>query len=96
VVVLPEGALRREPRLGNTLLIARAAWAIIGAEDRIAVMAALAEEPGISLGDLAQAVRRGPDRVAAVLSLVKRGIVEVDRRKAIGPLTAVWQRGGHD
>jgi len=61
-------------------------------------MAALAEEPGITLADLAQAVRRGPDRVAAVLSLsfVKSGIVEVDRRRAIGPRTAVWLRGGDD
>ncbi len=90
VVVMPEGALRREPRLGNAVLMAQAAQAAIGAEDRIAVMAALAEEPGMVLGDLIQLVRHEPDRVAAVLSLARSGVVDVDRRKPIGPLSAVW------
>lgn len=92
VVVVPEGALRREPRLGNAILMAQAARAVIGAEDRIAVMAALAEEPGMVLGDLIQLVRHEPDRVAAVLSLARSGVVDVDRRKPIGPLSAVWLR----
>lgn len=92
VIVVPEGALRREPRLGNAVLMAQAARAVISAEDRIAVMAALAEEPGMVLGDLIQLVRHEPDRVAAVLSLARSGVVDVDCRKPIGPLSAVWLR----
>lgn len=92
VIVVPEGVLRREPRLGNAVLMAQAARAIIGAEDRIAVMAALAEEPGMVLGDLIQLVRHEPDRVAAVLSLARSGVADVDRRKPIGPLSAIWLR----
>lgn len=94
MTLLPEGALRREPRLGNALVMAQAAQTTIGAEDRIAVMAALAEEPGIALGDLIQIVRHGPDRVAAVLSLARSGVVDVERRKPIGPLSRVWLRAG--
>jgi hypothetical protein len=90
VMILPEGALRREPKLGNAFLMAQAAHAVIGAEDRIAVMAALAEEPGMALGDLIQVVRHEPDRVAAVLSLVRSGVLEVDMRKAIGPQSPIW------
>jgi hypothetical protein len=94
VLVVPEGALRREPRLGNAVMLAQAASADIGPEDRIAVMALLAEEPGMVLGDLIQAVRQEDDRVAAVLSLARRGIVEVDLRGPIGPLSQVWLRAG--
>lgn len=94
VILVPEGALRREPRLGNAVLMAQAARTAIGAEDRIAVMAALAEEPGMALGDLIQVVRHAPDRVAAVLSLARSGVVDVDRRRPIGPLTPVWLRAG--
>lgn len=90
VLLIPEGPLRREPRLGNALLMARAAQAGIGAEDRIAVMAALAEEPGMLLGDLVHIVRDERDRVAAVLSLARKGVIEVDMRKPIGPLSAIW------
>lgn len=92
VMVLSEGALRREPRLGNAILMAQAAHALIGAEDRISVMAALAEEPGMALGDVIQVVRHEPDRVAAVLSLARSGIIEIDLRKPIGPLSPLWLR----
>jgi hypothetical protein len=92
VMIVPEGALRREPRLGNALLMAQAARALIGAEDRIAVMAALAEEPGMALVDLIEVIPQGPDRVAAVLSLARSGIVDVDLRNPIGPLSRIWLR----
>jgi hypothetical protein len=95
MTVLPEGALRREPRLGNALVMAQASQTTMCAEDRIAVMAALVEEPGLALGDLIQIVRHGPDRVAAVLSLARSGVVDVERRRPIGPLSQVWLRAGH-
>lgn len=90
VVLIPEGALLRQPRLGNACLMAGAADVGIGAEDRIAVMSALVEEPGMALGDLIQVVQHEPDRVAAVLSLARSGILEVDMRKAIGPQSPIW------
>ncbi len=96
VLVIPERRLRREPRCGNALLIAQAAQAAIGAEDRIAVMAALTEEPGMSLGDLIHVVQHAQDRVGAVLSLARQGVIEVDVRKPIGPLSSVWLCGGRD
>ncbi len=92
-VLLQEAALRREPHLGNVLLVAAAAATPLPARDRIAVVGKLIDEPDATLADLALLVRDdGRDPVAGVLSLVATGVAEVDIRRPIGPMTQVWLR----
>lgn len=91
VVLVQEGPLLRQPRLGNARLVARCADAELGPDDRFAVIGSLIDEPGTSLGDLAGLLQGSAvDPVGAVLSLVAQGLVEVDKRRPIGPATPAW------
>lgn len=91
VVLLPEARVRREPRATNARLVAQAAGTDVPPRDRLTILGALVDEPGIALGDLAALASGAGDPVAAVLALVAAGLLHLDLDHApVGPATQVW------
>ncbi|MFD2649143.1 hypothetical protein ACFSX5_15240 [Devosia albogilva] len=89
VVLVPEGFIRREPRLANATMIAGAAGAEIGLTDRMKILTHLIDNGGSApLLDLAGMVR-GEEPVSAVMALVVEGGLYIDLDSPILPGTEV-------
>lgn len=90
VILVPEGALDREPLGTNSLLIAGCAGARVSPSDRLALVTALLEAGGsLSLADAAEIMVRSDDPVAAVLALVPARVVLLDLAVPVGPDSTV-------
>lgn len=92
---MPEGALDREPCIGDALLIAGCSGLPVAPSDRLALLAALVEVGGsMPLADAATMMVRADDPVAAVLALVAGRVVGLDLGAPIGPESAVLALAG--
>ncbi len=90
VLLVPAGALDRDPRLADAQAVAACREVAAAPGDRLAVMAALIEAGGtLPLSDAAGLMPRAEDPVAAVLGLVARRIVGLELRAPLGPDTRV-------
>jgi len=87
-VIVPQGVVEREPRLGNSQLLARTANIKIDATCRMSVLAYLIEHGASCLSELAELVKH-PDPFGAVLSMVATGAIALDLHKPITPYTPV-------
>lgn len=85
-IVVPQAVVEREPRLGNSQLLARTARIKVDATSRMNVLAHLIENGGSCLSELAELVTH-PDPFGAVLHLVTTGAIAIDLGKCITPYT---------
>jgi len=85
-VLVPQAVVEREPRLGNSQLLARTVNIRIDATSRMAVLAHLIENGASPLSELAGLVTH-PDPFGAVLHLVTTGAIAIDLAKCITPYT---------
>jgi hypothetical protein len=85
-ILVPQAVVEREPRLGNSQLLARTANIKIDATSRMAVLAHLIENGASCLSELASLVTH-PDPFGAVLHLVTTGAITIDLGKCITPYT---------
>ena len=93
VVLVPAGALDREPRVADPLLVASCAGAHVSVSDRLDLSAALLDTGGsMPLADAAGIMVQSQDPVAAVLALVAGHVLGLDLRQPIGPATPVLAR----
>lgn len=93
VVLVPEGFIRRQPRLGNAMLIAGSGHASLTSSDRMRVLAALIEEDSATLLELASLVESS-DPVSSILRLVCEGCLEIDLNRPILPTSLVRMARG--
>ncbi len=85
-VLVPQAVVEREPRLGNSQLLARTRAVTLDATSRMAVLAHLIENGASCLSELAELVKH-PDPFGAVLQLVTTGAVTIDLEKCITPFS---------
>ena len=86
-VLVPQAIVEREPRLGNSQLLARTGKIKVDATSRMAVIAHLIEHGACCLSELAELVRDHPDPFGAVLHLVTTGVIAIDIGQCITPYT---------
>jgi hypothetical protein len=90
VLLVPEGALDREPRMSDALLVAGCSGLAVSPTDRLSLGLALIEAGGsLPLVDAAECMARADDPVAAVLALVAGRVVGLDLGQALGPESRV-------
>ena len=90
VLLVPEGALDREPRMSDALLVAGCAGLAVAPADRLSLGAALIAASGsLPLADAAECMARADDPVAAVLSLFAGRVVGLDLGRPLGPESRV-------
>lgn len=87
-VLVPQAVVEREPRLGNSQLLARTTKITLDASSRMAVLAHLIENGASCLSELAGLVSH-PDPFGAVLHLVTTGAIALDMGKCITPYSMV-------
>lgn len=87
-ILVPQSVVEREPRLGNSQLLARTKSVTLDATCRMAVLAHLIENGASCLSELAGLVKHA-DPFGAVLQLVTTGAVSIDLDKCITPYTMV-------
>jgi hypothetical protein len=91
-LLVPEGFVRRQPRLGNARLLAGAADIAVSGGDRMSILKLLTELPGSSLEECAEAVRLSEDPFGAVLALACAGDIEIDPREPFTPFSVIYRR----
>ncbi len=87
-ILVPQAVVEREPRLGNSQLLARTARIKVDATSRMAVLAHLIENGASCLSELAGLVTH-PDPFGAVLQLVTTGAIALDLNTCITPYSMV-------
>jgi hypothetical protein len=87
-ILVPQAVVEREPRLGNSQLLARTAKFKVDATTRMAVLHYLIEHGPSCLSELADIVTH-IDPFGAVLHLATTGAVEIDLEQCITPYTMV-------
>lgn len=85
-ILVPQAVIEREPRLGNSQLLARTSHIKIDTTSRMAVLAHLIENGASPLSELAGLVNH-PDSFGAVLHFVTTGAIAIDLGKRITPYT---------
>lgn len=88
VLLVPETFIRRQPRLGNSQLLARSMDLEVTGTDRMTVMCFLLENGGGTLSEVAGLLQHD-DPVGAVLHLASVGAVDIDLGAMIAPATRV-------
>src|SRR5690606_20539702 len=76
-ILVPQAVIEREPRLGNSQLLARTANIRVDATSRMAVLAYLIDNGASCLSELAVLVNH-QDPFGAVLHLVSTGAIAID------------------
>jgi hypothetical protein len=87
-VIVPQGFVEREPRLGNAQLMAGTARIKVDATTRMTVLAYLIENGGCCLSEIAALIEH-PDPFGAVLQLAGTGAVSIDMSASISPYSVV-------
>ncbi len=87
-ILVPQAVVEREPRLGNSRLLARTAKVKVDATARMVVLAHLIEHGSSCLSELAELVKH-PDPFGAILHLVTTGVIAIDMGQCITPYTTV-------
>ena len=85
-ILVPQAVIEREPRLGNSQLLARTANINVDATARMLVLAHLIESGASCLSELAGLIAH-PDPFGAILHLVTTGVIAIDLGKCITPYT---------
>lgn len=85
-ILVPQAVVEREPRLGNSQLLARTASIKVDATSRMAVLAHLIDNGASCLSELAGLVNHR-DPFGAVLHLVTTGAIAIDLGECITPYT---------
>jgi hypothetical protein len=85
-ILVPQAVVEREPRLGNSQLLARTANIRVDATSRMAVLAHLIDNGASCLSELAELVNHD-DPFGAVLHLVTTGAIAIDLGECITPYT---------
>lgn len=85
-ILVPQAVVEREPRLGNSQLLARTKTVTLDATSRMAVFAHLIENGASCLSELAALVKHR-DPFGAVLQLVTTGAIAIDLDQCITPYT---------
>lgn len=85
-ILVPQAVVEREPRLGNSQLLARTASIKVDTTSRMAVLAHLIDNGASCLSELAGLVSH-PDPFGAVLHLVTTGAIAIDLGECITPYT---------
>lgn len=85
-ILVPQAVIEREPRLGNSELLARTAKIRVDATSRMAVLAHLIDNGPSCLSELAGLVNH-PDPFGAVLHLVTSGAIGINMGECITPYT---------
>lgn len=90
VILVPPTYIQREPRLGNSRLVADAFHVSLTGEDRMSVFLHLIENGGYStFQDCAMAVVNSEAPYSCVLSMAGMGLIDIDLCKPITPNTRV-------
>jgi hypothetical protein len=85
-ILVPQSVIEREPRLGNSQLLARTATIKVDATARMAVLAHLIENGASCIFELAGLIRH-QDPIGAILHLVTTGVIAIDMGSCITPYT---------
>lgn len=85
-VLVPQAVIEREPRLGNSQLLARTASIKVDATSRMLVLAHLIENGSSCLSELAGLIQHA-DPFGAILHLVTTGVIAIDMKWCITPYT---------
>lgn len=85
-ILVPQAVVEREPRLGNSQLLARTRKIKVDATARMLVLAHLIENGASCLFELAELIQH-PDPVGAILHLVTTGVLTIDMGNCITPYT---------
>ncbi len=85
VLLTTAGWLRRPAFLDNCALIGTSRSLRITATDRMAIIARVRENPGVSLEDCALEIASHVDPVGAVLKMVGEGLLRMDLRTPMSP-----------
>jgi hypothetical protein len=85
-VLVPQAVIEREPRLGNSQLLARTAKIKLDATSRMAVLAHLIDHGASCLVELAELIEHR-DPMGAILHLVTTGVLTIDMGSCITPYT---------
>lgn len=94
VVVVPQGIVDRQPRLGNASIIGVAGKRVtVDATARMTVLAHLVENGDCSLSDLASLLDH-PDPYGAILNLISQDVLRIDLRRCISPSSLVGLPNG--
>lgn len=87
-ILVPQGIIDREPRLGNSRLLAGTAKVKVDATSRMVVLGHLIENGPCSLAELASLVPHN-DPFGAVLHLVTAGAISIRTDRCISPCSMV-------
>lgn len=87
-VLVPQAVVEREPRLGNSQLLARTVHIKVDATQRMIVLAHLIEHGASCLSELAGLIEHA-DPFGAVLHLVTTGAIALNIEQCITPYTMV-------
>lgn len=87
-ILVPQAVVEREPRLGNSQLLARTTNIKVDATSRMVVLAHLIEHGACCLSELADLVDHS-DPFGVMLHMVTTGAIAIDLGKPITPYTMV-------
>lgn len=87
-ILVPQSVVEREPRLGNSQLLARTVNIRIDATSRMTVLAHIIENGACCLSELAGLIDH-VDPFGAVLHMVTTGAIAIDLGKSVTPYTMV-------
>lgn len=95
VVVVSQGIVDRQPRLGNASIIGVAGRRVsVSSTARMKVLAHLIDNGDCQLSDLASTIAADhPDPYGAILSLVSNDVLRIDLAKVISPTSMVGLAG---
>lgn len=85
-ILVPQAVIEREPRLGNSRLLARTATIKVDATSRMLVLAHLIENGASCIFELAGLIQH-QDPIGAILHLVTTGVIAIDMGNCITPYT---------
>lgn len=87
---VPEGEIRREPRLSNARELLRYARVQVSLSDRVRLLTALEECGPTSIAELLRGCRSSTDPIALIAVLTLRRFIEMDLDEApVGPETVI-------
>ena len=95
VVVVSQGIVDRQPRLGNASIIGVAGRRVrVSSTARMKVLAHLIENGDCQLSDLASTIAADhPDPYGAILNLVSNDVLRIDLAKVLSPTSMVGLAG---
>lgn len=84
-ILVPQRALAAPMRLATAKLISASRYVNFTATDRLVVLSHVQDEGWSTLSDCAALISHHPDPAGAILALVAKGDISIDRSRPIGP-----------